>query len=288
MLPDGIADAALLAAQAPAGGVLPPRDDGVELARLDLWADRPSVARSKLAAVAKAFGPRLQIQEGFRLLINSGELAPTEAAALLSRVAFDGSDGPLVAAVRGEEVLDQLEALIAAGCKLQDHTRHWPLVNEARTITKAWAAVPERLIGSSQESGATVVITRQANEEELRGGQPASETKRLVAVDLIEGYEIQAMAPHAGMLESVPSDLRGVIACETDESSGRVHVTAVADGYDEAIEIARQLELTAGTGAFDQPLAEHIRPRLTRAWIEAPIDLIEFGADIRTASDWAN
>lgn len=283
---DSIPDAAKLAARAPAGGVLPPTDDGLDVALLDLWADRPEVARNKLVAVARAFGPRLQIQDGFQLLVHSGSLAPSYAAAILAEAAFADAPGPLIAVLRGEDVVEQLETFIAAGCQFEHHLGAWPITAEKRTIARAWAAAPRSVWESLQEDAARVIISRHADEATLGGGAEKPGDHGLISVELIEGYELHTTTRHAGMLEGLPSELTAAMTSFTDPKTGAVQVTLAAERYDRLRELASRFELAAGTGAFDRPLADQITPRFSGAWIRPPRGLLEFGVEARPARDW--
>lgn len=285
---DAIPDAAKLAAQAPAGGILPPKDDRLGLVRLDLWADRTAVAKSKLIAIGKAFGPRLQIQDNFQLIIHSGELAPAEAAKIVTEAAFCREPGPLISVLRGEDVLDQLEGLIAAGCQLEDHSGKRSIASEPRSIARAWAAAPRALHESMLDGDSRVIITRNADEQTLGGGPEKVPDRTLVSVQLIDCYELCAAARHGGMLKDLPPDLTEAITFSNHSETGVVHVTGRALRYDQLADIAGRLELAAGTGAFDRPLVEQIAPRFIGSWIQAPRDLIEFGVETRPTLDWAD
>ena len=280
-----IADAALLAAWAPGDGVLDPRDERDDRVYLDLRTDRPAVARSRLASVARAFGPRLQIQEGLRLLIATGDLAPSEAAAIFSRTAFaEHGGGPPMAVLRGEDVLDQLEVLVAASSG-PDGDARWVL-QETRSIATAFAAASPNSIRESFSAGANVVFSRLAPAEALKDEVVTESDKVWVTLALIESYELVASLREHRTLDYFPSDLRPFVAIQKRQPNDVDCVVATSKKYDHLAWIARRVELALGSGTFDSSLVDLIHPIVTNAWFAAPMTSFEAGYDLRPASEW--
>ncbi|TWT99228.1 hypothetical protein Pla108_01630 [Botrimarina colliarenosi] len=283
-----VADAATLAAAAPPGGVLDPTDDLISSAYLDLRTDRPAVARSKLATVARAFGPRLRIQGGLRLLIATGDLAPAEAASRFARAAFpeDAAGGPMIAAIRGENVLDQLEAFIAAGCQLEEGAGKKSLTEENRPIVAALAPATWAAIQSAFAAGATVVVSRFAPPETLQSDRPEASDVVAVTLSLVEQYELSASLRERRKVDGLPISLRKSVTVREGRGADAGYLMASATQYDHLVEIAERVELATGPGAFEVPLKSLIQPKITKGQVVAPAALFEFGHDAQPAIDW--
>lgn len=281
-----IADAAMLAAWALAEGVLDPKDETDDRVYLDLRTDRPTVARSRLASVARSFGPRLQIQEGLRLVIATGDLVPAEAAAIFSRTAFaDQGVGPAMAVLRGEDVLDQLETLVAASQGGVDGEARWVL-KETRPIASAFAAASPISVREAFAAGANVVFSRLAPAEVLKEEVVTESENVWVTLTLVENYELVATLREPRTLDYFPNDLRRWVTIRPGQQNDASCLFAMSNRYDHLVWMARRVELALGAGAFDLPLVEQIQPRTTKAWFAASATSLEVGYDLRPASEW--
>lgn len=283
-----IADAAMLAAWAPGDGVLDPKDETDDRVYLDLRTDRPAVARSRLASVARAFGPRLQIQEGLRLVIATGDLVPAEAAAIFSRTAFaDQGVGPAMAVLRGEDVLDQLETLVAASQGGINGEARWVL-KETRPIASAFAAASPISVREAFAAGANVVFSRLAPAEVLKEEVVTESENVWVTLTLVENYELVATLREPRTLDYFPNDLRRWVTLREGQHNDAGCLIATSSRYDHLVWMAQRVELALGAGAFDLPLVEQIQPRTTKAWFAASATSLEVGYDLRPASEWVD
>lgn len=281
-----IADAARLAAQAPAGGVLEPTDDTIERACLDLRDDRPEVARSKLAAVAAAFAPRLHLQAGLKLLIATGELSPDEAARRVATALLAVGEGTAsrIAVVRGEDVLGRLEELIQSDCVYRQSSLS--LVQERRPVAVAWVAPPQELIERAFDQGAGVVISHGGEFASRASDRANSE----VHVRLVEGYRLSFHLPSrdlaAAALEAIPESLSDRVEIALQESTAAARLVATSRSLQPLAEAATRLELAVPAGSIARPLARLIARVEAHDTVEAPASLFEFATDIRPADEW--
>lgn len=281
-----IADAARLAAQAPAGGVLEPRDDSIERAYLDLRNDPPAVARGKLATVAAAFAPRLHLQAGLKLLIAAGELNPEEAARVLAEKlhATGGEGSPAIAVVRGEDVLGRLEELIQADCVYQPSGRS--LVEERRPVASAWAPPPSSVLEEAFEQNARVVIGRCGEFDK----PPADSETLEVQARLVEGYRLSFHLPSADVgaeaLALVEGRLNDMVEAKLQESTHVARIVAASSQRGPLVEAAGRLELAMPAGTLARPLASLIVRLDVHERTLAPASLFDFAIDQRPANEW--
>lgn len=289
-------DAALLAAAAPPGGVLPPADETAELAYLDLRADCPAVAESKARAVAVAFGPSLYLRASLRLVVASGKLPPAEVAGWLARTSAPGNHGGTasIAAVRGEDVLDRLEELMLAGCDLACGGNH------GGPPIAAWAPTPAAVVRNAVASGAAVIVSRFAAPDEVSLAVEAERQAESVAapqslpIDLVfpGGYHLRIDAASreelAEALGQLPAAITEPCTIHFTEYEGFSRLDITATDLAGLTEFARRFELAAPAGLFGRPLIETITPRHRRATASVPAELLEFGVDVRPADDWSN
>ena len=288
-----IADAAMLAAGAPDGGVLDPTDESVEAAYLDLREDRPSVALSKLKLVGAAFGPSLYVQERLRLIIACGETAPATAAAAL--LGSPSESGLLIATVRGEDLLGRLEELMQAGCDLGKP----PLRDESRSPIAAWAPAGASVVTEALAAGARVVVSRFVTPEdaalattsESLGEPSTAPPTRTVSLRFVKGYTVNVWMPCKW---SQAFELRDFAQSLVPTQDGGIEVTdrnalmfsTSSRKLESLQEIARRLELATPTGSLDEPIFSRIRAIVEERHTAIPSELLEFGYDLRSASEW--
>lgn len=293
-----LADAALLAAQAPPGGVLDPKDESAPAAYLDLRDDRSGVALSKLAAVGAAFGPSLYVQERLRLVVASGELPPQAAAAALARELPDppSGAGPMIAVVRGEDLLGRLEELMLAGCALGDP----PLRDEPRSPRAAWAPAGAQAIAAALAAGARVVVSRFATPEDAaqaiaadESGEPIDEPPNCpVRLEFAEGYRLLATFPNeveiARLQASLSPEVIAACECSFERNHEGVRLNITSQEVERVREAARRMELAAPVGTVRRPLVESIETLIEQRVCTAPSRLVEFGHDLRPAGEWVD
>ncbi len=293
-----LADAALLAAGASAGGVLDPTDESVDAAYLDLREDSQDVALYKIRQVGVAFGPRLYLQERLRLVIACGELPPhLPAAALAEKFSVHPEGGgPMIATVHGENLWDRLEELMVAGCEFRNASSGLPLHEDEWPHT-AWAPAGPAVVAKAFVAGARVVIARFVTPDAVSAALSAAEMGLPVAeqptgdvlLKFSTGVELRVVLPlevNADWFENrLPEDVRARCTLEQTTDARLLTIVSAEDDW-SLFEIARRITLAAPAGTLRHPLYDQVVWKFEESRFAIPAELLEFGYDLRPAAEW--
>ena len=293
-----LADAALLAAGAPEGGVLDPTDESVEAAYLDLREDSQDVALYKTRLVGVALGPRLYLQERLRLVIACGELPlHLPAAALAEKFpAPPEGGGPMIATVHGEDLFNRLEELMVAGCEFRSESSGLPLREDEWPHT-AWAPAGPAVVAKALVAGARVVIARFVTPETVSAALAAADEGLPVAeqptgdvlLKFSNGVELKVVLPlemNADWFENrLPEGIRARCTLEQTNDARLLTIVSAKDDW-SLFEIARHITLAAPAGTLRHPLYEQVVWKFEESRFAVPAKLLEFGYDLRPASEW--
>jgi hypothetical protein len=193
--------------------------------------------------------PVLQAQPQLKIVTNAGGMSPaacaTRARALLDRA---GLTGRMIAIVAGDDLLPQLDRLLAAGHTLSNLDTGAPLASVRERIVSANAYLGARPIVAALNAGASIVITGRVADASLTLAPAVYEfgwewedwhklAAGTVAGHLIEcgaqatgglwcnwqeapdmanvGYPIAELDEHGTVWISKPPDTGGAVNCET-------------------------------------------------------------------------
>lgn len=294
-----LADAAMLAAGAPEGGVLDPTDESVEAAYLDLREDSQDVALYKIRQVGVALGPRLYLQERLRLVIACGELpVHLPAAALADKfpVPPEGG-GPMIAVVHGEDLYTRLEELMVSGCEFRSASSGLPLREDERWPHTAWAPAGPAVVAKALVAGARVVIARFVTPESVSAALAAADNGLPVVeqptgdvlLKFSNGVELKVVLPlemNADWFENrVPEDVRARCSLEQTTDARLLTIVSAQDDW-SLFDIARRITLAAPAGTLRHPLYDQAVWKFEESRFAVPAELLEFGYDLRPASEW--
>lgn len=284
------------------GGVMAPRGPLTpELGdqTLDLSADRPAVALSKLRTLGRALGPTLYVQPDARLHFITGVVSPLHAAREFARAQAPGWNNDVrIGVARGEEVLDRLEEFLAAGLDL---TGERSLRDASCNPIAAWAPTGVALVEAAFEEGASVVMTRLPTQQsddnkttqvELRF---AKEYSVVMACSPAISSWLRAFRespPPIDIAEASPEkflastlELRGRV--EIVERDGQARLRLVGRSEKNVRAAASRIELFAKPGQLDTPLESRVEPTIARCVLRVPTKLLDFSVDTRPASEWS-
>ncbi|MEQ8849355.1 acyclic terpene utilization AtuA family protein [Botrimarina sp.] len=259
---------------------------------LELSADRPAVALSKLRTLGRALGPTLYVQPDTQLRLVTGELSPAQAAREFCRAQVaGGNDGVRIGVVRGEGVLDRLEEFLAAGCDLDGERS---LRDAGRQPAAAWAQAGAGVVDAAFGAGASVVVSRRP----VRTSHEPGTTP--VEVVFVTEHRVQApwsafeaLWPRAstGQGEAVDAELAASIGLgvrvELIDTGGERQLCVAGVSEPGVRAAARRIELLATPGALSAPLESGVAPVIRRERLRTPTSLLEFFVDTRGAAEWA-
>ena len=290
-----LTDAARLAASLPLGVAASPRDVELGPAWLDLRGQPADVALARCDGVGVALRACLSLQEAAVLFVTTGRLSPEAVASRLAVAALaDGSSVVRIATLRGEDVSDRLEEFLVAGADLSDpDDPKRTVVTESRPLLSAIAVTPPSELSSAVESGASIVVSRSADRqtiEQVVNPRRIDQDDDLVAVELqfAAGWEVTAAAsgplpsdePAQRITSILPAGVRSSISPCSD--GAWIHLSAAR--RDEIDDACRRCELLLdGLGSR---LIDQVRPTSDGWTARVPAHLLEFGHDLRPASEW--
>jgi len=282
MVPAPLRDAARLAAEAPEGGVLAPRDAPDGPAWLDLRGLPPELALARARRVGEAFGPSLLLGGSTGLFIAAGAIPPAAvAAALAAGTGASPGDTLRLAAVRGDDVLPRLEEFSLAG---YDLLRSVPASLSGQAPVAAYADAPDAVIREAAESGAAVVVARGLDPRAAgmaQSGEPLHEPpETLIAIEFETGYRVTLAVDSADCLADARSLRLAGCSIATDAAVLRVEAARRSD----LVEACRRFDLIV-TGVAG-PIEQRIVPTVVEHAVSLPSDLIEFGYQTRALAEW--
>lgn len=289
---DEITDAAQLAAQAPAGGVLSPRDAEIGVAWLDLRGSGISVSISRIATVTRTLGPCLSLLDSANLVISSSEVPLRSVAKVAAYTLRSVGLGDLsIATIRGESLVRRLEEFLVAGCEFRDSDSPGETLRDRLgEASEAFAIPPSSMLTDAFGAGASIVVAGGADRTTLAElADPPSSTREVGEVELWlhTGYRLTTVLIEdhrkvKELLVSVPA----VKEChvETVALGDRTAITLTAKTKDPIKDACCRLDLVVE--GLAQPLEESIRSIYEKRRTCVPADLLEFDYDLRQANAW--
>lgn len=293
MDPETIQDAARLAAKVPRHTAISPRDGEIGPVWLDLRNESTVAGLGRIRWVTDALAACLAFQESARLFVTAGA-TPSDAVAICaasSSISADqGSTG--VAVIRGESLLSRIEEFFVAGCELRSELPPHRSLREVNNAPKnALTPAPSSVLSAAIEAGAKVIVSRSAEPDTIAaalGTNPSAEPTGRVSIQMPTGYEAQAVLPRLSPTEepyeSLLTALPASVSCVMT-SAGDLSVLHLRSNDHATIKEGCRLGHLLLDG-FALRMADSIR-QTTEDWpTSVPPEMLEFGYDLRPATDW--
>jgi hypothetical protein len=126
--------------------------------------------------VLRSLAPALYLQSQLKIVTNAGGVNPTACAARAGAILSENGSGDLpVAVVTGDDLLERLEELIAAGCPLTNLDSGLPYSELRRPVVSANAYLGAAPIAEALGEAARLVITGRVADASLTLGPAAYE-----------------------------------------------------------------------------------------------------------------